>query len=88
MLSALKPGDHGQRSAAYWEGHNVTLHHGFRDAAESLAYFRWRNDQYIGYIERMPVSGFDDKAVLDFGCGPGHDLVGFTTHSRPSRLVL
>ena len=25
----------------------------------------------------MPVSGADDKVVLDYGCGPGNDLVGY-----------
>lgn len=71
----------------YWSDFNVTLHHQFRTAEESLAYFDWRNDQYFGYIERMPVAGFDGKRVLDFGCGPGHDVVGFAVHSKPSRLV-
>lgn len=74
-------------SRAYWTSHNVTAHATFRTAAESLDYFHWRNSQYPGYIELMPVAGFDDKAVLDFGCGPGHDLVGFGTYSRPARLV-
>jgi SAM-dependent methyltransferase len=65
----------------------VTLHHQFKSAEESLAFFHWRNDQYFGYIERMPVAGFDGKAVLDFGCGPGHDVIGFAIYSSPARLV-
>lgn len=73
--------------AEYWTRHNVTVHHEFTSAAESLEYFHWRNDQYIGYIERMPVIGQDQRAVLDYGCGPGHDLVGFGTYSKPARLV-
>lgn len=71
----------------YWTGFNVTLHRRFKDAAQSLAFFHWRNDQYFNYIELMPVAGFDGKAVLDFGCGPGHDLVGFTVYSKPKRLI-
>jgi ubiquinone/menaquinone biosynthesis C-methylase UbiE len=71
----------------FWTQHNVTSHHRFTSAAESADYFDWRNAQYPGYIELMPVSGFDGAAVLDFGCGPGHDLVGFGTSSKPSRLV-
>ena len=35
----------------------------------------------------MPVQGFDGKKVLDFGCGPGHDLIGFAEFSRPEQLV-
>lgn len=71
----------------YWTGFNVTLHRRFKDAAESLDFFHWRNDQYFGYIERMPVAGFDGKAVLDYGCGPGHDVIGFANYSNTSRLV-
>lgn len=71
----------------YWTGHNVTLHHEFSTKEESLEYFHWRNDQYFNYIELMPVSGFDDKSVLDYGCGPGHDLIGFGTYSACKRLV-
>jgi ubiquinone/menaquinone biosynthesis C-methylase UbiE len=74
-------------SADYWTRYNVTLHHQFTSAEESLAYFRWRNDQYFGYIDLMPVHGQDGRVVLDFGCGPGHDLVGFATASKTSRLI-
>lgn len=35
----------------------------------------------------MPVAGLDGCDVLDYGCGPGHDLVGFGTFSSPSSLV-
>jgi SAM-dependent methyltransferase len=48
---------------------------------------QFRNQQYPGYIDLLPVSGKDGLAVLDYGCGPGHDLVGFAHYSRPKRLV-
>jgi SAM-dependent methyltransferase len=35
----------------------------------------------------MPVAGADGKVVVDFGCGPGNDLVGFGHFSRPARLI-
>ncbi|CCJ47466.1 MULTISPECIES: class I SAM-dependent methyltransferase [Bordetella] len=70
----------------YWTRHNVTLHHAFASREESLDYFWWRCDQYFSYIDLMPVSGCDGQVVLDFGCGPGHDLVGFGTYSKPARL--
>jgi SAM-dependent methyltransferase len=35
----------------------------------------------------MPVEGFDNQVVLDFGCGPGHDLVGFSVYSKPKKLI-
>lgn len=71
----------------YWTGHNVTLHKTFNSAEDSLAYFQWRNDQYRGYIELMPVDGQHDNVVLDYGCGPGNDLVGFGTYSKVHKLI-
>lgn len=71
----------------YWTEHNVTLHRRFSDAEASLEDFRWRNAQYFRYIDLMPVCGADGMDVLDFGCGPGYDMVGFATESKPARLV-
>jgi SAM-dependent methyltransferase len=71
----------------YWTDHNVTSHHCFVSAEESLQQLEFRNLQYPGYIDLLPVDGKDGIAVLDYGCGPGHDLVGFAHYSRPKRLV-
>jgi SAM-dependent methyltransferase len=71
----------------YWTDTNVTNHRKYASAEESLGDFRWRNAQYLRYIELMPVEGADDTCVLDFGCGPGHDLVGFGAFSTPRRLI-
>lgn len=76
-----------ETSQDYWTRYNVTLHHSFQNTEESLAYFHWRNDQYYDYIKLMPLSGQDGKVVLDYGCGPGNDLVGFQHYSNPSRLI-
>jgi len=71
----------------YWSRHNVTAHKSFASVAESLDYFHYRNTQYPGYIDLLPVTGWDGKTVLDYGCGPGNDLVGFAHYSRPQRLI-
>jgi ubiquinone/menaquinone biosynthesis C-methylase UbiE len=72
------------KSREYWTDHNVTLHKIFETSEESLDYFHWRNDQYIDYIKLLPVAGHDDEVIVDYGCGPGHDLVGFLLDSKPS----
>lgn len=77
----------GDPVARYWTEHNVSSHRSFTDAADSLAYFEWRNHQYFNYIDLMPVHGQVGKVVLDYGCGPGHDLVGFAEYSSPRRLI-
>ncbi len=78
---------YGLGNQAYWNTVNVTHHQAFATAQESLDYFAWRNDQYVGYIELMPVNGKDGQVVLDYGCGPGNDLVGFGHFSKPARLI-
>jgi ubiquinone/menaquinone biosynthesis C-methylase UbiE len=85
-------GDYYQRkdrpdSIGYWTCHNVTVHHPFNSVKDSLNQLQFRNQQYPGYIDLLSVSGKDGLAVLDYGCGPGHDLVGFAHYSRPKRLV-
>ncbi len=95
MTTAIEPSKRAMDQTAsapdavedYWTNHNVTEHRVFGSAQASLDDFHWRNAQYFRYIELMPVARADDLRVLDFGCGPGYDLVGFATHSRPARLV-
>lgn len=74
-------------SAEYWTAYNVTAHHKFTSREESLAFMRWRFDQYPNYEQLMPCSGFDGKVILDYGCGPGHDVVGFIEHSKPAKVI-
>ncbi len=73
-------------SAAYWTVHMVS-HSNFHSSEESLNHFHWRNAQYPGYLELMPVSGQNHKVVLDYGCGPGNDVVGFAVYSNPQKLI-
>lgn len=90
-LATIYKGDHYSRSAKenerYWTEHNVTNHRTYSSVEDSLEYLEWRNESYPGYIELMPVSGQDGKVVLDYGCGPGHDLVGFSVYSKPEKLI-
>lgn len=72
-------------SAAYWSVYSVA-ERPFGSREESIEHFYWRSDQYVNYLNLMPVSGLDNKVVLDFGCGPGNDLVGFLEFSRPQHL--
>jgi SAM-dependent methyltransferase len=93
-LARLKSAAHRLRravlresSTSFWTRYNVTQHHRFATAEESLEYFLWRSDQYIDYLGLMPVDGQQNRVVLDYGCGPGHDLVGFSVYSDPARLI-
>lgn len=71
----------------YWSKHNVTLHADFTSREESLNFLHWRNSQYLFLENLMPSTGFDGKVILDYGCGPGNDLVGFVEFSKPKKVV-
>ncbi len=74
-------------SAEYWTQHNVTQHYAFTSKEDSLLFMRWRFAQYLNYENLMPCTGFDNKIVLDYGCGPGHDVVGFVEYSKPTKII-
>ncbi len=46
----------GKTVTEYWTDHNVTFHHKFASAEESEAAFVFRNKNYLGYLEAMPVN--------------------------------
>lgn len=80
------PSARTKSSAEYWTKYTVAQdEHADRDA--SLSFLSWRNRQYLGYVELMPTCDAPGLSVLDYGCGPGNDLVGFWEESRPQRLI-
>jgi SAM-dependent methyltransferase len=84
---SAQPMTHAATSAEYWSGYHVTApERGFASVAASLDHFDWRNRMYPGYIELMPVNQADGRVVLDYGCGPGNDVIGFGHFSRPRAI--
>ena len=73
-------------SAAYWSVYAVAEEE-FKSREKSIDHFHWRSDQYLNYLELMPVKGLDGQVVLDYGCGPGNDLVGIIEQSKPRQLI-
>ena len=71
----------------YWTKHNVTDHYIFQSMEDSVDYLNWRNSCYLYYADLMSTKNADNLTVLDYGCGPGHDLVGFAKNSAPKRLI-
>lgn len=71
----------------YWGEHTVNSTP-FKTAEESLAYLKWRSDQYPLFQEFMDLYGqHDNEVVLDYGCGPGNDLVGFLVHTKAKKVI-
>jgi len=74
-------------NTTYWSKHTVTNGLVFASREHSLEYLHWRGSQYLFYEELMPFKGHDGDVILDYGCGPGNDLVGFLEYSRPKLLM-
>tara|TARA_B100000989_G_scaffold264098_1_gene216342 strand:- start:1116 stop:2060 length:945 start_codon:yes stop_codon:yes gene_type:complete len=60
---------------------------GFRDIKSSLNHLEWRNNQYIDSIGHMKMKQLTNKVVLDYGCGPGNDIVNINQLSKPKKLI-
>ena len=73
-------------SSSYWSTYMVD-NKPFESVKQSLDHYNWRNSVYPGYIELMPVDQADGLIVLDYGCGPGNDLIGFGHFSSPKKLI-
>jgi len=76
-----------EASKAYWTSHNVTNHRKFTSREASLDHLDWRNNHCLFYDQLMPNAGWDGCVILDYGCGPGNDLVGFSEHSKPKKII-
>jgi len=84
-LGALAPD--AKSSAAYWTQHHVDAPEaGFESVDASLAHLDWRNGMYPGTLDLMPLDDAVGLTVLDYGCGPGNDTIGFAHHSKPKAL--
>lgn len=72
---------------SYWGSHTVNSTP-FKSAQESLQYLEWRFEEYPLFRELMGLWGdHHEHTVLDYGCGPGNDLVGFLIHSRAKKVI-
>lgn len=62
-------------NSEYWTQHTVVGEAAFNDEHDSVASLKRRYLQYPGYEDLMNLGDLSGLRVLDFGCGPGHDLV-------------
>jgi SAM-dependent methyltransferase len=71
----------------YWSAHTVNSIP-FESARQSLEYLEWRFQQYPKFKELMELYGeHKDQCILDYGCGPGNDLVGFLTSTSAAKVI-
>lgn len=71
----------------YWGSYTVNSKP-FRTAKDSEKYLQWRFSVYPKFQEFMQLYGnHDDQVVLDYGCGPGNDLLGFAIYTRARKII-
>jgi SAM-dependent methyltransferase len=72
---------------SYWN--SFTVHApSFASREESLQYLEWRFRQYPLFREFMGLWGdHDGEVIVDYGCGPGNDLIGFLEHTGARRVI-
>ncbi len=71
----------------FWSQHTVNSTP-FESAEDSESYLQWRNAQYPLFPEFMETWGsHDGEVVLDYGCGPGNDVVGFLLYSGAANVI-
>jgi len=72
---------------SYWAEHTVRSTP-FRSARASLAYLRRRSREYPLFEDLMELYGHHEHdTVLDYGCGPGNDLVGFLVLGHAHHVI-
>ncbi|UVT16838.1 MAG: class I SAM-dependent methyltransferase [Nitrospira sp.] len=72
---------------SYWGEHTVNSRP-FRTPQESVDYLEWRCEEYPLLREFMGLYGqHDTQVVLDYGCGPGDDLIGFLLHTKAKKVI-
>jgi ubiquinone/menaquinone biosynthesis C-methylase UbiE len=83
------PGAASEQSAVdlFWATNTVAVRD-IRSVSDSLDQLDWRFSIYPKFRE---FSGLYEKytgqTILDYGCGPGNDVVGFAVHTRVPRLI-
>jgi ubiquinone/menaquinone biosynthesis C-methylase UbiE len=71
----------------YWTGHTVNSSP-FRSAGASLRYLDQRAREYPRFESLMELrANHETDVVLDYGCGPGNDLVGFLMRGKARRVI-
>jgi SAM-dependent methyltransferase len=72
---------------SYWAEHTVRSTP-FRTARASLRYLGVRAREYPLFESLMELYGdHRNHTVVDYGCGPGNDLVGFLVRGRAHRVI-
>lgn len=60
----------------------------FQTALQSRRHLEWRASLYPLFPEFMDLYGnHDGEVVLDYGCGPANDLVGYAIYTKARKII-
>ena len=72
---------------SFWGEHTVDTTE-FKSALQSKKHLVWRASLYPLFTEFMNLYGnHDGQVVLDYGCGPGNDLVGYSIYTNARKII-
>lgn len=74
----------------FWSDHTVITAElkRIKTAYQSEQNLRKRSAMYPKFQELMEAWGnHDNQIILDYGCGPGNDMVGFLTHTNAKGVI-
>jgi ubiquinone/menaquinone biosynthesis C-methylase UbiE len=72
---------------SYWNQHTVAMKC-FSSVDASIKNLEWRFSQYPLFKDYMSLWGsHKNQIILDYGCGPGNDLIGFALYSRAKKII-
>ena len=75
-------------SQKFWNKNIVDCpKNGFENVESSLNHLEWRNNQYIDSIHHLKMNQLNNKIVLDYGCGPGNDIININQLSKPKKVI-
>jgi ubiquinone/menaquinone biosynthesis C-methylase UbiE len=81
-------GEPGATSVERYWGRYLVNPIPFRSARQSLRYLARRSAEYPLFEQLMELNAdHSDDVVLDYGCGPGNDLVGFAVRCKARRVI-
>lgn len=71
----------------YWSDHTVSVGE-FKSVLASKRNLAWRFRWYPKFKELMELYGdHRGEVILDYGCGPGNDIVGFGLYSNGKKII-
>lgn len=72
---------------SFWGEHTVDTT-AFKSALQSKKHLEWRASLYPLFTEFMNLYGdHNGQIILDYGCGPGNDLVGYAIYTTAAKII-